>query len=106
MGRWISFVDVPLNLGVSPDAKDPTIYSAGSFQGGLGLGDRDYYLKNDARFAKARDAYQVYLRTLLTLDGDKNAVMDAKAVMALEMKLAKVQWSQEANAIRSRPTTR
>ena len=97
MGKWVSFTDVPLNLGVGPDAKDPTIYSAGSYQGGLGLGDRDYYLKTDARFAKARDAYATYLRTILTLDGDKNAVMDAKAVMALEMKLAKVQWSQEAN---------
>ena len=41
---------MPLNLGVGPDAKDPTIYSAGTNQGGLGLGDRDYYLKDDARF--------------------------------------------------------
>ena len=97
MGKWVSFIDVPLGLGVGPDAKDPSIYSAGTGQAGLGLGDRDYYLKSDARFAKARDAYLVYLRTLLTLDGDKNAVMHAKAVMALEMKIAKVQWSQEAN---------
>jgi putative endopeptidase len=97
MGKWVSFVDEPLNLGVGPDAKDPTVYSAGSFQGGLGLGDRDYYLKSDARFAKARDAYRAYLRQVLALDGDKNAVMHAKAVMALEMKIAKVQWSQEAN---------
>jgi len=97
MGKWVSFADLPLGLGVGPDAKDPTIYSAGAGQGGLGLGDRDYYLKTDARFAKAREAYVTYMRTLLTLDGDKNAVMDAKAVMALETKLAKVQWSQEAN---------
>jgi putative endopeptidase len=97
MGKWVAFIDAPLNLGVGPDAKDPTIYSAGTGQGGLGLGDRDYYLKADARFAKARDAYATYLRTLLTLDGDKNAVMDARAVMALEMKMAKVQWSQEEN---------
>ena len=97
MGKWVSFIDAPLNLGVGPDAKDPTIYSASSFQGGLGLGDRDYYLKTDARFVKAREAYVTYLRTILTLDGDKNAVMHARAVMALEMKMAKVQWSQEAN---------
>jgi putative endopeptidase len=97
MGHWVSFTDVPLNLGVGPDARDPAIYSAGSFQGGLGLGDRDFYLKADARFAAARAAYLTYVRTILTLDGDKNAVMDAKAVIALEMKLAKVQWSQEAN---------
>ena len=97
MGQWVSFVDVPLGLGVGPDAKDPSIYSAGTGQAGLGLGDRDYYLKSDARFAKARDAYVTYVRTLLTLDGDKNAVMDTKAVMALEMRIAKIQWSQEAN---------
>jgi putative endopeptidase len=97
MGHWISFVDVPLNMGIGPDSKDPTIYSAGTFQGGLGLGDRDYYLKNDPRFVKNRADYVTYVRTLLTLDGDKNAVMHAKAVMALEMKMARVQWSQEAN---------
>ncbi len=96
MGRWVSFTDLPLNLGVGPDAKDPTIYSAGTGQGGLGLGDRDYYLKSDARFVAARTAYLTYLRTILALDGDKNAVMQAKAVMALEMKIAKAQWSQEA----------
>jgi putative endopeptidase len=96
MGRWVSFTDQPLNLGVGPDAKDPTIYSAGTGQGGLGLGDRDYYLKSDARFVAARTAYLTYLRTILALDGDKNAVMEAKAVMALEMKIAKAQWSQEA----------
>jgi len=96
MGKWVSFTDLPLNFGVGPDAKDPTIYSAGTGQGGLGLGDRDYYLKSDARFAAARAAYLTYLRTILALDGDKNAVMHARAIMALEMKMAKVQWSQEA----------
>ncbi|MEP6503341.1 MAG: M13 family metallopeptidase, partial [Betaproteobacteria bacterium] len=97
MGRWVSFVDEPLPLGVGPDAKDPTVYSAGTWQGGLGLGDRDYYLKDDARFAKARTAYLDYVRTLLTLDGDKNAVMHATAVMALEKRIAQVQWAKEAN---------
>ncbi|MBW8756147.1 MAG: M13 family metallopeptidase, partial [Burkholderiales bacterium] len=97
MGHWVSFVDVPLNMGIGPDSKDPTIYSAGTYQGGLGLPNRDYYLKDDPRFVKAREAYLAYVRTLLTLDGDKNAVMQARAVMALEMKIAKAQWSQEAN---------
>jgi len=97
MGHWVSFTDSPLSLFVQPDSKDPTVYSATAFQSGLGLGDRDYYLKPDARFAKARDAYLVYLRTILAADGDKNAEAHAKAVMALELKLAKVQWSQEAN---------
>jgi putative endopeptidase len=97
MGRWVSFVDVPLGMGVGPDAKDPTIYSAGTGQGGLGLGNRDYYLKKDARFAKARVAYLDYLQKLLALDGSKNAKMQASAIMALETRLATVQWTQVAN---------
>jgi putative endopeptidase len=97
MGEWVSFVDLPLNLGVGPDAKDPGVYSAGTSQGGLGLGQRDYYLKPDARFAKARTAYREYLRKLLAAAGSKNATVEAAAVMGLETRLAKVQWTPEAN---------
>ena len=96
MGRWGAFVDVPLGVGVGPDARDPTVYSAGTGQSGLGLGDRDYYLKPDANFAKARAAYVEYLRKLLASDGDRNARMDATAVMALEKRIARIQWTQEA----------
>jgi len=97
MGEWASFVDLPMGLGVGPDPKDPTIYSAGSGQGGLGLGDRDYYLKKDERFAKARTAYREYMRKLLAAQGSKNATVQASAVMNLETRLAKAQWTQEAN---------
>ena len=97
MGEWASFVDLPMGLGVGPDAKDPTIYSASSGQGGLGLGDRDYYLKKDERFAKARTAYREYMRKLLAAQGSKNATIQASAVMNLETRLAKAQWTQEAN---------
>ena len=97
MGQWTSFVDLPMALAVGPDAKDPTLYSASSGQGGLGLGDRDYYLKKDERFAKARTAYLEYMRKLLAAQGSRNAKVQAAAVMNLETRLAKVQWTQEAN---------
>ena len=97
MGAWTAFVDLPMGTGIGPDAKDPTVYSAGVGQGGLGLGDRDYYLKKDERFAKARKAYVAYLRKLLAAQGSKNAVIQADAIMNLETKLARVQWTQEAN---------
>jgi putative endopeptidase len=97
MGQWESFVDLPMGLGVGPDAKDPTIYSAGAGQGGLGIGDRDYYLKKDERFAKARTAYLEYMRQLLAAQGSKNAKVQAAAVMNLETRLAKVQWTNEQN---------
>jgi putative endopeptidase len=97
MGRWAGVMNLPLGLGVGTDAKDPGIYSAGADQGGLGMDNRDYYLKDDARLAKARTAYVAYVQALLALDGDKDAAAHAKAVMALETKIATVQWSKEAN---------
>ncbi len=97
MGHWQAFVEQPLNLRVGPDAKDPAIYSASIDQSGLGLDDRDYYLKKDDHYAKGRTAYVNYVRTLLTLDGDKDAAAHAAAVMALETRIAQIQWSQEAN---------
>ena len=97
MGEWALFVDLPLGLGVGPDARDPTIYSASTGQGGLGLGERDYYLKKDERFAKARKAYVEYMRKLLAAQGSKNATVQASAVMALETRIARIQWTSEAN---------
>ncbi len=97
MGQWAAFVDLPIGLSVGPDARDPTLYSAVASQGGLGLGDRDYYLKSDERFASARTAYRAYLRKLLAVQGSRNGTMQASAIMALETRLARVQWTQEAN---------
>jgi putative endopeptidase len=97
MGQWVAFVDLPIGLGIGPDAKDPTIYSAGAGQGGLGLSVRDYYLKKDERFAKARKAYVEYMRQLLAIQGSRNATIQASAIMNLETKLARIQWTQEAN---------
>jgi putative endopeptidase len=97
MGQWVSFVDLPVGLAVVTDAKDPKIYSAAAGQGGLGLNDRDYYLKKDERFAKARKAYVDYMRRLLAIQGSRNSIVVASAVMNLETKLARVQWTQEAN---------
>ena len=38
-------------------------------QGGLGMPDRDYYLKEDAKFADTRTKYRAYVEQLLTLGG-------------------------------------
>ena len=54
-------------------ARTPRATSSTLSQGGLGLPDRDYYLKNDAKFAEMRAAYQKYIETLLSLAGEKNA---------------------------------
>jgi len=97
MGRLQGVASTPIVLAVDADPKEPGIDRALTWQDGLGLPDRDYYLKNDERFAKARKAYLGYLETLLRLSGDKNAVKSAGAVFSLEKRLARAQWARVDN---------
>ncbi|HEX5581191.1 MAG TPA: M13 family metallopeptidase, partial [Gemmatimonadaceae bacterium] len=63
-------------------------------QSGLGLPDRDYYLKEGAKFDAARAAYLTYMETLFRLAGDANPAAAAKQVMELEKRLAEKQWDR------------
>lgn len=65
-------------------------------QGGLGLGTRDYYVKDDEQSVKVRKAYKDYLHTLFTLVGndDATATKKVEAVMAIEMRIAKASYDQ------------
>ncbi|MED5620965.1 M13 family metallopeptidase [Ideonella sp. BN130291] len=96
-GRLQGVASTPMVLYVGADDKDPSTNRMQTWQGGLGLPDRDYYLKDDERFAKARTAYMTYLETLLRLGGDANAAQSAKDVYALEKRLAEAQWSRVDN---------
>lgn len=79
------------NLYVGPDDKNVTKNIINLFQGGLGLPDKDYYLKNEPRETDIRAKYLAYISKLLTLSGDSAAIADkkAKSIMALETSLAK-----------------
>ena len=91
-------VRVPYDFGIHQDAKDSTKYVADISQGGLGLPDRDYYLKaDDAKLADALAKYQVHVEKMLALAGSKTAAADAKAIVAFETELAKVQWTKVEN---------
>ncbi|MBK9965943.1 MAG: M13 family metallopeptidase [Holophagales bacterium] len=76
---------------VSQDQKESTRYIAALGQGGLGLPDRDYYLKDDAKSKEVREKYLVHVARMLELLGDSPDAARAKAavVMDLETKLAK-----------------
>ena len=80
--------------GVGQDSKAPDTYIVTSGQGGLSLPDRDYYLKDDAKLAAVRTAYQAYLSQLLTLAGEPNAQVRAAAVFAFEKAIATGHWSR------------
>ncbi|MDB5755665.1 MAG: peptidase, partial [Massilia sp.] len=91
-------VNVPYDFGIHLDAKDSTKYVADLSQGGLGLPDRDYFLKkDDAKLAEVLAKYQVHVGKMLALAGDKNAAANAKAIVAFETELAKVQWTKVEN---------
>ena len=91
-------VSVPYGVYISQDARNSTQHAASIAQSGLGLPDRDYYLKkDDARLAAVRDKYVAHIANTLTMAGHKNAAEDAKAIMALETALAEVQWTKVDN---------
>ena len=73
-----------------PDAKQSTKMIAGADQGGLGLPDRDYYLKNDPKSVKLRDEYVAHVARMLELAGQPQAqaTADARAILHIETELA------------------
>ncbi|WP_277983013.1 M13 family metallopeptidase [Sphingomonas faeni] len=83
-----------VGVGVSQDDKDPTTYVVQLGQSGIGLPDRDYYLKVDAKLATIRTAYQAYLARMLTLAGEPNAATRAAAVFNMEKGLATAHWTR------------
>jgi putative endopeptidase len=88
-------VTTPFSTGVGQDDKLPDQYIGQFAQDGLGLPDRDYYLKDDPALAKNRAAYVGYIAKLFTLAGIPNGDARAKAIMAFETEIAKVHWTPE-----------
>ncbi|PRC93139.1 M13 family metallopeptidase [Solimicrobium silvestre] len=88
-------ITAPYGFGIHQDAKDSTKYIVDLGQSGLGLPDRDYYLKDDdAKLKSARDAYQKHIEKMLGMAGDAKAADSAAAIIKLETALAQVQWSK------------
>ncbi len=79
-----------------PDYKDASLEIAETDQSGLGLPDRDYYLKADPRSVALREKYLQHVRRMLALAGEKpeTAAAHAKAIMAIETALAKASMDR------------
>jgi len=88
-------INVPFVFGSGQDAKESTRVIGQALQGGLGLPDRDYYLKDDQRYQDIRKAYVAHVAKMFELAGDSAA--DAKAhadtVMRLETQLAEASMT-------------
>ncbi len=93
MGRTnVDFEPTLFTTYIDIDLKDPTKYVVYLSQSGLGLPDRDYYLKPD--FAPAKAAYQAYVAQLLHLLNWKDADARAKDVVAFETQIANASWTR------------
>ena len=91
-------LSVPFRFGSGQDPHDPTQVISEVGPSGLGLPDRDYYLKPQKRFADARTGYLVYVARLLVLSGvaQADAAKDAQIVMKVETELAKASLDNVA----------
>jgi putative endopeptidase len=82
--------------GVDQDMKNSERYIVYLGQSGLGMPDRDYYIKDDAESKRVKGAYQKHLVKLLRLAGrGSRALQDADVVFEIETALAKVSMTKE-----------
>lgn len=91
----------PVAVFVGQDQRQSEQYITGASQGGLGLPDRDYYLKDDERSLKLLGQYRDFIATLWQLAGWDNAEQAAEQVLAIEKQLAEIQWSRIQNRDRN-----
>lgn len=78
-------------FGSTQDAKNSNEVIAEVDQGGLSLPDRDYYLKDDARFQNIRKGFVAHVQKMMELAGEppEQAASDAQTVLRIETALAK-----------------
>ena len=88
--------NVLFTFGSDQDYKNSSEVIAETDQGGLGLPDRDYYFKDDAKSVELRKAYVAHVAKMFELLGDKpaEAQKEAGAVLRIETALAKASLTR------------
>jgi putative endopeptidase len=98
---WLTFsgIDPLFEIFAEIDAKNSRMMITGLSQGGLGLPNREYYLKEDRESADVRNRYQAHIATMMGLCGDSDDAARAAAhsIMQMEMQLATVSLTPEEN---------
>jgi len=79
---------------VNQDDKNPDVYIYQMQQGGIGMPDRDFYLKDSERNTATQAAYLKHLENVLVLAGESNAAARAKAIYDFEKQIAAVHWDK------------
>ena len=84
----LSGVGVLFRFGSSADYKNSSWNIASLYQGGLGLPDRDYYLKDDTNTVAIRAKYQQHIADMFNLLGHPKAQSEAEAKSILNLETA------------------
>ncbi|MBU6372210.1 MAG: hypothetical protein KJS97_05725 [Alphaproteobacteria bacterium] len=96
IARLIGRPDVPatspIGFGFTLDEKNPDRYIIGIGHAGLGLGEREYYLKTDKDSKDLVAKYQAHIARTLKLAGDTAAEANAAKIVAFETEIAKRHW--------------
>jgi putative endopeptidase len=89
-------VDAIFNFASTQDEKNSSQVIGGADQGGLGLPDRDYYLKTDDKSKQLRQQYVAHVSKMFELLGDRPAesAAEAETVMNIETNLAKASMDR------------
>ncbi|MBP5716169.1 MAG: M13 family metallopeptidase [Bacteroidales bacterium] len=85
------------SVGIGADAKNSTMNIVSISQSGLSLGERDYYLSDDARIVAVRESFKQHVVNLYKLIGlsEKEAQQKMQTIMKYETELAKIHYSRE-----------
>lgn len=89
-------VHAPLNISSSQDPHAPLNTIADISLRGLGLPDRDYYLRNEPRYKAIREKYMAHVQKMFVLAGYSEAQAQAAtdAVLKIETSLAEARLSR------------
>lgn len=92
-----NFASPFFSAGPQEDLANSTAYAMYVDEGGMGLGDRDYYLSDDKENVKVREAYKKLIGKLMRLSGysKKDANRIVRNVMKIETALADSAWTRE-----------
>ena len=90
-------ISVPVGVYVYPDARNSTHNVAYLSQDGLGMPNRDYYLREDAEYVEFRRKYAEYLAKLFSLAGQPGGAERAAKILELETEIARIQWTPVEN---------
>ena len=88
-------LSIPFSVSVMSDFKDPTKHTLITWQGGLGLPEREYYLATDAKMTDIRQKYVAHIEKMFQLTNMPNPAESAAKIMALETALASQQMKKE-----------